>query len=142
MPSDDYCDFCDLPLSQCIHGMPTPPPAPAAEPKPAPARRASTPRKRATPAAVTERPVQRRWTQPEALEPLIVDVLRDAGGELTSEEALAGLETAAADVLLPGDHERTPDGELRWHLAARKARIALIERGTMTKGRPGVWALA
>jgi hypothetical protein len=44
--------------------------------------------------------------------------------------------------LKPADHERTPEGELRWRYAARRARQALIAEGVMTKGRPGVWALA
>jgi hypothetical protein len=44
--------------------------------------------------------------------------------------------------LLPGDREETPSGELRWRYAARRARMALIEEGLMTKGRPGVWQLA
>jgi hypothetical protein len=32
---DDYCELCDLPKSQCIHGNPPPPP-PVAQAKPAP----------------------------------------------------------------------------------------------------------
>ena len=41
-----------------------------------------------------------------------------------------------------GDHETTPEGEPRWRYAARRARIALIEEGLMTKTRPGSWQLA
>ena len=46
------------------------------------------------------------------------------------------------DRLLPGDRERTPEGELRWQYAARRARVALIKEGRMTKGIPGMWTLA
>jgi hypothetical protein len=44
--------------------------------------------------------------------------------------------------LRPADRETTPEGELRWRYAARRARVALIEDGMMTKTRPGVWQLA
>jgi hypothetical protein len=52
------------------------------------------------------------------------------------------LEIAAEDQLRAGDRETTPEGELRWRYAARRARVALIEDGLMTKDRPGVWKLA
>jgi hypothetical protein len=89
-----------------------------------------------------ERKVTRRWTPPEAFRPLILAVLEDAGGELDADELFAQLEAAADDRLLPGDRETTPEGELRWRYAARRARVALIGEGVMTKGRPGVWQLA
>lgn len=76
------------------------------------------------------------------LAPLILDVLRDAGGELDGDEALARLEDLVGDRLLDGDREKTPDGELRWRYAARRARMALVADGSMRKDRPGVWALA
>ena len=139
--SEDYCDFCDLPRSQCVHGQPPPPPptAPskAVKSAPAPRKRAATTR-RATP----DKPVSRRWTQPEAFKPLILTVLQEAGGELDADDLFLELEIAAEDRLLPGDSETTPEGELRWRYAARRARIALIEEGLMIKGRPGVWQLA
>ena len=84
----------------------------------------------------------RRWTPPEAFKPLILTVLQQAGGELDADEVFLELEILAEDRLLPGDSEATPEGELRWRYAARRARVALIEEGLMTKGRPGVWQLA
>jgi hypothetical protein len=136
--ADDYCELCDLPMSQCVHGLP-PPPKPAVKSSPKPAKRAA-PRTRApeTPA----RPVNRRWTPPEALRPLILEVLQEAGGELQADELFLELEILADDRLLPGDRETTPEGELRWQYAARRARMALINEGLMTKGAPGVWKLA
>ena len=84
----------------------------------------------------------RRWTPPDAFKPLILSVLEEAGGELEADEMFLELEILAEDRLLPGDSETTPEGELRWRYAARRARVALIAEGLMTKGRPGVWQLA
>jgi hypothetical protein len=148
--SDDYCELCDLPRSQCIHGRPPPPPpAPATTGSagPAPRKRPATRARTTTPRAASsvERPARKvtlRWTSPDALKPLILTALHDAGGELEADELFAALETLAEDVLKPEDAERTPEGELRWHFAARKARVALIGEGLMTKSRPGVWELA
>jgi hypothetical protein len=86
--------------------------------------------------------VSRRWTPPEVLKPLILTVLEQAGGELDAEELFLELEILAEDLLLPGDSETTPEGELRWRYAARRARVALIDEGLMTKAKPGVWQLA
>lgn len=61
---------------------------------------------------------------------------------METEEVFLELEVLLEDELLPGDHERTPEGELRWRYAARRARLALVDRGLMTKGTPGVWRLA
>ena len=135
--ADDYCELCDLPRSQCIHGMPPPPAAPAAKKSPTPRPR---PAKRAAPVA-TARARPRRWTPPEALRPHIVDVLRDAGGELEADEVFERLEARLDGTLLEADSEKTPEGELRWRYAARRARQALIADGLMTKTRPGVWEL-
>jgi hypothetical protein len=137
--SDDYCELCDLPRSQCVHGQPPPPPKKAvtSPPKPrgrAPARKTST--------AVAPRPVNRRWTPPEVFKPLILTVLEQAGGELEAEDLFLELEILAEDRLKPEDSETTPEGELRWRYAARRARVALIDEGLMTKTRPGVWQLA
>jgi hypothetical protein len=138
---DDYCDFCDLPKSQCIHGQPPPPqPSAAVKAAPQPRKRAATQPRSAAPKP--ERVVNRRWTTPEALKPLILEVLDQAGGELDAEDFFGALEILAQDQLKPGDQEKTPEGELRWRYAARRARIALIDEGLMTKGRPGVWQLA
>jgi len=139
--SDDYCELCDLPKSQCIHGRPPPAPKPVVK---APAK----PRPRKQPAAapvrssVAGRVATRRWTPPEAFKPLILTVLDQAGGELEADDLFLELEILTEDRLLPGDSETTPEGELRWRYAARRARVALIAEGLMTKGRPGVWQLA
>ena len=130
--SDDYCELCDLPKSQCIHGRPPP------QPKEATKR----PNTRARAAAAPEQPVAPRWTPPDAFKPLIITALERAGGELDADELFLELEILAEDRLLPEDSETTPEGELRWRYAARRARVALIDEGLMTKGRPGVWQLA
>jgi Mrr N-terminal domain len=70
-----------------------------------------------------------------------VHVLREAGGELEQDEAFERLETRLSDSLLEADRERTPEGELRWRYAARRARQALIAEGLMAKSRPGLWEL-
>jgi hypothetical protein len=136
---DDYCELCDLPRSQCPHGRPPPPPPLKAAAPPKPRTRPSPkPRSSATP----QQPVKRRWTPPDAFKPLILTVLEQAGGELEADELFLELEILAEDRLLPADSETTPDGELRWRYAARRARVALIDEGLMTKSRPGVWQLA
>ena len=137
--SDDYCDLCDLPRTQCIHGMPAPAPKATVKSPPRPRKRPSTP---ARSAAAPARPVTRRWTPPEVFKPLILAVLEEAGGALEADELFLELEILAEDRLLPGDSETTPEGELRWRYAARRARMALIDEGLMTKARPGVWQLA
>ena len=136
---DDYCALCDLPRSQCVHGQPPPaPPAPATR-APSRARSSRAVRPRTPGAAPT--PVVRRWTPPEVFKPLIVTVLEEAGGELETEDLFLELEIVADERLLPGDREKTPEGELRWRYAARRARQALINEGLMTRGGPGVWQL-
>ena len=137
--SEDYCDFCDLPRSTCIHGRPPPVPHKAVAKTQAPRKRATTSPRPGAPAA---RVANRRWTPPEVFRPLILEVLEAAGGELDAEDLFLELEIVAEDRLLPGDSETTPDGELRWRYAARRARIALIDEGVMVKAGPGVWRLA
>ena len=135
---EEYCEFCDLPLAQCVHGQP-PAPKPVAKPAQKPRKRAA-PRSRA--AGTTARPLTRRWTPPEVFRPSILSVLQQAGGELQADELFLELEIMVEDRLLPGDRELTPEGEPRWQYAARRARVALIDEGLMTKDRPGVWTLA
>jgi len=135
--SEDYCELCDLPKSQCIHGRPPPVPQKAAAPTPGPRKRPTTVRSASPPKVVN-----RRWTPPEDFKPLILSVLEEAGGELEADDAFLELEILAEDRLRPGDHETTPEGELRWRYAARRARMALIQEGLMTKSRPGIWELA
>jgi hypothetical protein len=86
--------------------------------------------------------VTRRWTPPEVFKPIILDVLEQAGGELYAEEVFQELEVLVKGDLRPQDSETTPEGELRWRYAARRARVALIKEGRMTKAGPGVWKLA
>ena len=137
--SDDYCDLCDLPRSQCVHGQPPAVPEPVVKKSPTPRTRGAA--RVRTPGAAAK-PVVRRWTPPEAFKPLIVSVLEEAGGELETDELFLELEIVADERLLPGDRETTPEGELRWRYAARRARQALITEGVMTRGGgPGVWQL-
>lgn len=148
--SDPYCELCDLPTSQCVHGLPaevvqpsrtaTKAAAPRAR-KPVARSRSSAVSTTASAAAVTRRPA-RRWTPPEVFAPVIVAVLEEAGGELEADEAFAALEARVGDGLLAGDRETTPEGELRWRYAARRARVALLAEGRMEKTTPGVWKLA
>ena len=141
MSEPDYCDLCDLPRSTCIHGNPPPPPPPAGT-------RASTPRatpvtrRKGAPAAAPARAVPRKWTPPDAFKLEILEVLRAHGGDLDQDDLFDALEAAMGERLTPADHEKTPEGELRWRYAARRARQALIAEGVMSKGRPGIWSLA
>jgi len=137
--SDDYCELCDLPRSQCIHGRPPPVPA---KPVKAPPRPRKPPAPRSRSAAAPPKQVTLRWTPPDVFKPLILTVLERAGGELEADELFLELEVLAEDRLRPEDSETTPEGELRWRYAARRARVALIDEGLMTKTRPGVWQLA
>lgn len=139
--SADYCDLCDLPLATCVHGMPPAPPTVARTPPP----KASKPvvrKKAATTPPTSSRTVTRRWTAPDALKPHILAVLEDADGDLAAEDVFAALEERLDGSLLAGDRETTPEGELRWQYAARRARQLLVQEGLMASGRPGVWELA
>lgn len=134
--TDDYCELCDLPKSQCVHGMP---PAPKAEPKKA----APRPRKKPVAQPKTTRTVaQLRWTPPEVFKSAIIAVLEEAGGGLEADQLFEELEAVVREDLKPADTERTPEGELRWQYAARRARVALIDEGRMVKSGPGLWQLA
>jgi hypothetical protein len=137
MSAEDYCDLCDLPKSQCIHGNPPAPPPPRATARTATPRAGRPVVKKAAPS----RSVPRKWTPPEAFRPDIVAVLEEAGGQLEQEELFRALEDRVAERLTEADHQTTPEGELRGRYAARRARQALIADGEMTKGRPGVWSL-
>ena len=135
--ADEYCELCDLPRSQCIHGLPAPTPVP--EPT---VKKATTRPKPAKRVATTTAPARpRKWTPPEAIRPHVLHVLREAGGELEAEDVFKRLEARMADSLLEADRELTPEGELRWRYAARRARQALIVDGLMAKVRPGLWQL-
>ncbi|WP_203338360.1 hypothetical protein [Nocardioides limicola] len=141
--SADYCDLCELPRSTCIHGLPPKPPEPVRPAAPrATARAKSAVKSKPAGPAVATRRATRRWSAPETFRPLILQVLGEAGGTLAAEDLFAGVELLAEELLLPGDRQKTPEGELRWRYAARQARQALIREGVMIKGAPGVWELA
>lgn len=74
--------------------------------------------------------------------PHILGVLDAAGRELDTEDIFAALESRLVDDLLDGDRQLTPEGELRWQYAARRARQSMIKDGLMSKGAPGVWTLS
>ncbi|KRF36936.1 winged helix-turn-helix domain-containing protein [Nocardioides sp. Soil805] len=141
--ADEYCDLCDLPKAHCIHGMPPAPPPEARTVAPrATARKASTPRatKESTPAAPVRR-APRKWTPPEAIAPVIVAVLDEAGGQLAADDVLEAVGARIDEHLLEGDRQLTPEGELRWRYAARRARQQLVKEGLLTTPRPGIWEL-
>jgi hypothetical protein len=137
--SDDYCELCDLPKSQCIHGRPPPLPNKPIKSPPKPRRRPIT---RGRSSDAPGKPLTPRWTPPEVFKPLIIAVLEQSDGELEADELFTELEMLVASRLRPEDSETTPEGELRWRYAARRARVALIDEGVMTRTRPGVWQLA
>jgi hypothetical protein len=104
--------------------------------------RRTTVRKTTTTTAAPARAVVRRWTPVDVFKPEIVTVLQEAGGELDADDLFLALEARMEERLTDADREKTPEGELRWRYAARRARQALVADGEMCKGRPGVWALA
>jgi hypothetical protein len=141
--ADDYCEHCDLALSQCVHGRPAPAPAPPAAPVRAAAapRATGTARVPGTRATPVQRPVARRWTQPGELRPAILAVLQEAPEGLAQDDVFDRLEERIGDSLRPGDRDPNPQGELRWRAAARKARKELMDDGLLAPAGPGVWRL-
>lgn len=130
-----------------MHGMKNPPPAqsavkPTPVPKAKPVKRATTAKSAKTAKAAPVRRAPRRWTPPEMMAPHILDVLGEAGGELEADTLFRLLEARLGEMLLDGDRELTPEGELRWRYAARRARHSLILEGQMASRQPGVWAIA
>ena len=143
--AEDYCELCDLPLSQCVHGMPAPPPAPAPPPR---ASRVSTTRAPRTStsssgSASAARPPSRppsRVTDQSAFRAQIVRILK-LEGSLETEDMLLELEMAMEDTLQERDKQKAPTGEVRWHATARTERKAMIDEGLMVGGKPGIWEL-
>jgi hypothetical protein len=145
MSAEDYCELCDLPKSTCIHGNPPAPPPPTVRKAPASrtvVRKSAASSSRASASAAPARPVRHRWTPPDAFKLEILAVLAESGGEMEQDDVFLELEIRMEERLTDADQELTPEGELRWRYAARRARQALVNEGTMTKGRPGIWALA
>lgn len=150
--SAEYCELCDLPLVTCVHGQP-PAPAPektapqprvarASRPAPRSPARSTRPRQGGA-TTVKASPRVGKWTPPEMFAPFILDVLAEAGGELDADAMFAALEEQLGENFRSGDREPTPPtGELRWQVAARRARQQLIADGRMVKGAPGMWVLA
>jgi hypothetical protein len=149
--TDDYCELCDLPLSQCVHGRPPEPPQEKA-PRKAPARasgstrttRATTERAAARPAAkttVSTRPPRR--TPQREFRRFILVALQDSGGKADVEDVMAEVARRMEEVLRPADHETVNQGELRWRYAARLERRAMQDEGLMLPPRrPGLWELS
>jgi hypothetical protein len=144
MSDVDYCDLCDLPKSTCIHGNPPAPPPPAATRTTTPRATPVTRRTTRVPGApaVPPRVVNHKWTPPEAFRSVIVEVLEEHGGEMDQDDLFDALEETMGERLKDADRDKTPEGELRWRYAARRARQSLIADGQMTKGKPGIWSLA
>lgn len=136
-----YCDHCDLPLDQCVHGRPQP----VTPAKPTPAPRKASPARRSTtaqPRVETRRVATNRRTPQTAYRAVILDVMRDMGGEGGADEILAEVERRMAPRLLAGDYELVQD-ETRWRRAARFERKDMVEAGLLEPVRErGVWRLA
>jgi hypothetical protein len=138
-PADDYCELCDLPLSQCVHGQPPPPPPE----KKAPVRKAAPRAARSKPAAATKvSSTPPRRTPQREFRPHILAALQDSGGQAEVEDVMAELARRMETVLRPADHETVNQGELRWRYAARLERKAMLDDGLIMPPRqPGLWEL-
>lgn len=153
--SQDWCDLCELPLSQCPHGAPPPPPpspTPRSAPRPrkAPARApsasatgpTSAPR-RSSPAVTTRAPVRRtppgRTPQTEFRKALLAE-LADQPVPVEREQVLAALEERMD--LTEQDRGITADGEVRWRRTAIKERKAMADDGLVATAGHGMWVLS
>lgn len=137
-PADDYCELCDLPLSQCVHGQPPPPPPEKKAPVKKAAPRAT--RARATGTSVAKAPPRR--TPQREFRSYILAALQESGGRAEVEDVMAELARRMETVLRPADHETVNQGELRWRYAARLERKAMLDEGLILPPRqPGVWEL-
>lgn len=151
--SEDYCELCELPLFTCVHGMPPAPVEPPAAPTArvtksrvgqAKSTQSPTARTSTRKSAGSEVPVRRaprKWHSADMFVPHVMVVLQEAGGEMDNDAFFAALEERVQEVLLPGDLQSTPEGELRWRRAARVARRDLAGAGLMLTGTPGMWQL-
>ena len=77
----------------------------------------------------------------ETFRPHILSVLRDAGGQLDTEDVMMQLAERMDEVLLERDRQVAPGGEVRWQTAARKERKAMIDEGLVVGAQPGLWQL-
>ena len=135
----EYCDRCDLPLDQCIHGRPEPVVVPkAAEPKKPPAPRKA---KTAQPRVETRRVAVPRTMSQTAYRQALLEVMRDMGGRGEAEAILAEVEQRLAARLRDRDYEEV-QGEARWRRAARFERKDMVEAGLLEPViERGVWQL-
>ena len=117
-PVDDYCELCDLPLSQCVHGQPPPPPPEKKAPaKQAPGRPTPCEEPRVARDERDQRTAARR-TPAAGVPAHILAALQDNGGRAEIEDVMAELARRMEAVLRPADHETVNQGELRWRYAA------------------------
>ncbi len=137
-PVDDYCELCDLPLSQCVHGQPPPPPPE----KKAPAKKAAPRVSRAKAAGTSVTSAPPRRTPQREFRAHILAALQESDGRAEVEDVMAELARRMEPVLRPADHETVNQGELRWRYAARLERKAMLDDGLIMPPRqPGVWEL-
>ena len=146
-PPADYCELCELPLSQCVHGNPPSPPPERTATRKAPAKkaapRATTSRStaKAAPAVSVSSTPPRRTPQRE-FRPHILAALQASGGRADMEDVMVEIARSMEGVLRPADHETVNQGEVRWRYAARLERKAMLDDGLVAPPRePGVWEL-
>lgn len=135
----EYCDRCDLPLDQCVHGRPEPVVVPkVVELKTPPAPRRAKP---AQPRVETRRVPAARSTSQTAYRQALLEVMRDMGGRGEAEEILTEVERRLAPRLRDRDYEEV-QGEARWRRAARFERKDMVEAGLIEPViERGVWQL-
>lgn len=119
-----------------MHGQPPRPPEVKAPSRASAVRTARPKAAGAGPARAVS-----RVTVQDTFRPYIIDVLRDAGGQLDTDSVMQRLAERMHDVLLERDRQVAPGGEVRWQTAARKERKAMIDEGLVVGARPGVWQL-
>lgn len=73
----------------------------------------------------------------------IIEVLRDAGGSLSTREVVRAVGAILESRLTPVDREKTASGAIRWESRVQFARLRLVDEGLMQKGgQRGQWSLA
>ncbi|WP_299050800.1 hypothetical protein [uncultured Nocardioides sp.] len=145
----DWCDLCELPLSQCPHGAPPPPPRPAVKAtpvrtrtaKPATTRAAGT---RRTPGEAAPRPPAQPRTPPgrtpqTEFRKHLLAVL--ATYPVAAERDVVLDEMGERMTLTTQDRGITADGQVRWRRAAMKERAAMAEEGLVASEGHALWVL-
>lgn len=83
------------------------------------------------------------FTPPEEFEDSVITALSEAGGELSTQDAIDRVGELMKEELKPMDMARIPSGEIRWRNNARWARQKLVEKGKLDSDSPhGVWRLS